>query len=426
MLTPDQVAAHLFRHEAGKLLAVLLKILGRGHLELAEDLVQETLLRALAHWKLKGVPQNPAAWLMQVAKRLAIDSLRHAQRRAQQQRAPAHEALPDNSLLAAVDQLSADGPAVEDALLRTMFACCHPILPREAQVALILQTLCGFRVAEIAKAFLTTDENIAKRLYRARQLFRDEQVPLELPLAAQLSERLVGVLQALYLLFNEGYHSTYHQQPVRADLAGEAARLAMLLAEHPATAQPQVFALLALMSFHAARFPTRTDARGHLLLLREQNRAYWDQALIRQGQAYLQKAASGPVASRYHLEAMIAHEHCQAPSYGQTDWPRILQLYDWLLHLQPDPVVALNRAVAVGEVSGPQAGIQAVENIAPARAIEKFYLRPAILAEFHARLGDLAAARQYWRAALELTQSPAEQALLQRRLDGETGPIAGP
>jgi RNA polymerase sigma-70 factor (ECF subfamily) len=414
MPTPNQTADHLFRHEAGKLLAVLLKILGRARLELAEDLVQEALLRALAHWKLKGVPQNPAAWLMQVAKRLAIDALRREQRRG----GPAREAPPalDHSLLAAVDRLSPDGPAVEDALLRTMFACCHPSLAQEAQVALILQTLCGFRVAELARAFLTTDETITKRLYRARQLFREEPVPLELPPAAQLAARLEGLLQALYLLFNEGYHSTSHAQPIRADLAAEAARLTMLLAEHPATAQPPVFALLALMSFHAARFPARTDAQGRLCLLREQDRARWDQALIRQGKFYLQKAASGPTASRYHLEAMIAHEHCQAPSYAHTDWPRILQLYDWLLHLQPDPVVALNRAVAVGEVHGPRAGIQAVEQIAPAGALERFYLRPAILAEFYAQLGDQATTRQHWRAALALTQSPAERELLARRL----------
>jgi RNA polymerase sigma factor (sigma-70 family) len=414
MLTPHQTADHLFRHEAGKLLAVLLKILGKAQLELAEDLVQETLLRALAHWKLKGVPANPAAWLTQVAKRLALDALRHQQRRGG--RASQAPPPPDYSLLAAMESLSPDGPAVEDALLRTMFACCHPALAQEAQVALILQTLCGFRVAELAKAFLTSEENITKRLYRARQLFRDEQLPFQLPPANQLAARLAGLLQALYLLFNEGYHSTSHAQPIRADLAGEAARLVMLLAEHPATAQPPVFALLALISFHAARFPARTDAHGRLRLLREQDRSQWNQALIQQGKFYLQKAASGPAASRYHLEAMIAHEHCLAPSYSQTDWPRILQLYNWLLHLQPDPVVALNRAVAVGEVYGPSAGIQAVADISPAATLEKFYLRPAILAQFYAQLGDLATARQHWHEALALTQSPAERELIARRL----------
>lgn len=408
-----QLAEHLFRHEAGKLVSVLTGIFGIERLQLAEDVVQESLVRALQTWPFYGIPKNPAAWLTQTAKNLALDLIRREKRFHEKQ----------GEVIAVIEQRLADpgeAPVFDDELkderLRLIFACCHPLVPQDAQTALALKTLCGFSPAEIAKAFLSTEVAIVKRLTRARQRIQEQGIPFEIPSGAELSSRLDGVLQVLYLLFNEGYKASTGESLVRAEMCGEAIRLAALLAEHPATDRPRTHALLALMLLDAARLPARTDAAGNLLRLQEQDRTAWNGGSIALGIHHLGRASTGGEVSVYHLEAAIAACHCAAPDYESTDWPRILSLYDQLAQLDGSPVVALNRAVAVANVHGPRAGIEAVEAIRNAEAIDAYYLRYAVLGEFEAQLGQCAAAAAHLRKAIELSGLESERALLARRL----------
>lgn len=412
----NQTIEHLFRRESGKMLAVLTKIFGKHNVELAEDIVQETLLRAYEQWKISGLPQNPAAWLMQVAKNKAIDVIRREKH--QKEFAKENTALlkSEYTLQFTINKLTEESE-IKDDLLKMMFACCHPSINEEGQLALILKILCGFSTVEVAKAFISSEETITKRLYRAKQQFREEKIHLAIPSPQEIEVRLDSVLTAIYLLFNESYNSTESDLLVRQDLAQEAMRLAFMLTENSQTAQPQVFALLALMCFHVARFKSRVDEAGNILLLKDQNRELWDMELIAQGAFFLRKGANGEKMSRYHLEASIAYEHCIAPSYAQTNWRQILQCYDWLYLLQNDPVVALNRAVVIGEMKGAKEGIEAIMQIPNVHSLKKFYLLPAILGELYAQLGDLANARKYWQEAALLTHAKAEKAFLEKKQD---------
>ncbi|MEO7319516.1 MAG: sigma-70 family RNA polymerase sigma factor, partial [Chthoniobacteraceae bacterium] len=357
-----RLTEHLFRHEAGKLVSVLTGIFGIDRLQMAEDVVQEALVRALQTWPYDGIPKNPPAWLMQTAKHLALDLIRREKRFREKE--PEIAATLEQS---PGDPGALDAPIFDDEIkdgrLRLIFACCHPILPQEAQTALALKTLCGFSPREIASAFLATEAAIAKRLTRARQSIQEQKIPFEIPSGAELSTRLDGVLQILYLLFNEGYKASSGESLVRAELCHEAIRLAASLAEHPAANQPRTHALLALMLLDAARLPGRTDPEGNIVRLEEQDRATWDDALIGLGLKHLAQAAAGDELSEYHLQAGIAACHCTAADYASTDWRAILAHYDQWLRITDSPIVALNRAVALAKVEGPKAGIDAVKAI---------------------------------------------------------------
>lgn len=406
---------HLFRHEAGKLVAVLTGIFGIERLQLAEDVVQEAMVRALQTWPYYGVPKNPAAWLTQAAKNLALDTIRREKN--------FHEKQPQ--IISHIEQLPGEAEAgnspafeteIKDDRLRMMFVCCHPLISREDQVALALKTLCGFSPPEIAKAFLTTEAAIAKRLTRAKQRIREAGIRFEIPEGDELARRFDAVLQSLYLLFNEGYKASSGESLIREDLCQEAIRLTQLLAEHPAGNQPKTHALLALMLLNAARIPSRTDADGNLLRLQEQDRARWLQPMIARGMFHLAHSAAGHELSEYHLQAGIAACHCAARDYAATDWKHILEMYDRLTEFDDSPVVALNRAVAVAEIHGPQAGIEAVSAIQNLQSLESYYLLHAVLGEFEIRLNHSRAAAGHFRKAMQLAEIKSEQAFLAKRL----------
>jgi RNA polymerase sigma-70 factor (ECF subfamily) len=412
---PEPVAPlveHFFRHEAGRLVSVLTRIFGWRHFDLVEDMVQATLLDALESWRVRGVPHNPSGWVHRVAKNKVLDALRrdHIGQRILGEWAAARPAHQEG-----LDELFFDSE-IEDSQLRMMFACCHPHLARENQLALTLKALCGFGNAEIARALLVSEETVKKRLQRARHDLIDQQIALEPPAAGELAGRLDSVHQVLYLLFNEGYSSSEGEKAIRADLCEEAARLCYLLSCHPRFRTPATHALMALMLFHAARLESRLDQRGSVLLLEEQDRSQWDQRLIWRAQEFLAQSAEGTVISAFHLEAAIAFHHCTATSYAATDWPAILRLYDALLTLQSSPVYLLNRAVVVAQIEGPEAGIRALDEAGRDQALRHYHLFDATLGEFYRRAGDLGRARQHLQAAWRKTTSPCDRELIERRL----------
>jgi RNA polymerase sigma-70 factor (ECF subfamily) len=409
----SELVEHLFRHEGAKMVATLTRIFGLDHLTLAEDVVQEALVRALQTWPFYGAPKNPAAWIMRAARNLALDVVRREK--------VFREKEPEIALLA--ERESPEGAAavihaeeIADDRLRMLFVCCHPLIPADAQAALALKALGGFSVGEIASAFLTSEAAIAKRLTRAKQKIREARIPFEIPTGEQLGARLDGVLQALYLLFNEGYKASSGEKLVREEISREAIRLTGLLAEHAAGNVPKTHALLALMLINTARLPARQDGDGNLLLLKEQDRTRWDQAMIARGMFHLAQSAVGGEISEYHLEAGIAACHCGAKDYASTDWPQILELYDQLIEFDDSPVVALNRAVALAEVRGPQAGIEAVSASRNLTSLESYYLLYAVLGEFESRLHHAEIAAAHFRKSLQLAEIKSEQVFLTKRL----------
>src|SRR5437667_1078582 len=420
----SQLVEHLFRHEAGKMVATLTRIFGVENLNLAEDVVQEALARALQTWPFYGVPQNASAWIMRASRNLALDVVRRRKVFQSKQAEIIRSMDPDG---VAPDEAIFSEEEIADDRLRLMFVCCHPAIPADAQVALALKTLCGFGVTEISRAFLTTDAAIAKRLTRAKQKIRQARIPFEIPDAKELTQRLDGVLQSLYLLFNEGYKASSGENLVREELCNEAIRLTGLLAQHPIGNQPKTHALLALMLLNAARIPTRVDSEGNLLRLKEQDRTRWDQATIARGMFHLAQSAAGDELSEYHLQAGIAACHCAAKDYESTDWQEILSLYDRLIELDNSPVVALNRAVAVANLEGPAAGIAAVEAIPHRAELNSYYLLYAILGEFEARRANFSAAAAHFRKAVALTNLQSERVFLAKRIeccvDGETAEL---
>jgi RNA polymerase sigma-70 factor (ECF subfamily) len=324
-----------------------------------------------------------------------------------------------------MEQISADTEITDsearpdgigDDRLRMMFACCHPRIPPEMQVALALKSLCGFSPAEIGRAFLTSEAAIAKRLTRAKQKIRDAGIQFEIPAGEELTRRLGGVLQTLYLLFNEGYKASGGEHLIRAELCHEAIRLTALLLEHPAGNQAQTHALLALMLLNGARLTARLDSDGNILRLEEQNRLQWDKPMIARGLYHLMVSTGADQASEYHLQAAIAACHCAAEDYRSTDWPRILSLYDRLLELDDSPIIALNRAVAVANVDGPRAGIEAVEAIGDLKQLNGYHLLYTVLGEFEADLNHRDTALRHFRKALELATLKSEQVFLSKKI----------
>jgi len=403
---------HFFRREAGRLVAVLTRFFGWRNFDLVEEMVQATMLEALQSWRARGVPRNPSGWIHRVAKNKVLDSLRRTeiQRRVTRDWAAARPTHDEG-----IDELFLD-TAIEDSQLRMIFACCHPLLSRENQLALTLKTLCGFGISEIARALLVTEETVKKRLQRATRDLIDHQVSLDPPDATQLIERLEVVHQVLYLIFNEGYSSSKGDTAIRDDLCEDAAHLCHLLCVHPRCSTPTTRALMALMLFHAARLDARLDDHGCVLLMEEQDRTRWDHRLIERAKEFLDQSAEGTVISTFHLEAGIALYHCSAKNYSETDWPAILRLYDAMLTIHRSPVYLLNRAIVVAEIEGPRAGIRALEEAGENAALRHYHLFDATLGEFYRRAGDSHLARHHLEAAKRKTRSPHDRAIIDRRL----------
>jgi len=403
-----QLVDHLFRREAGRMVAALTRVFGAENLALAEDVVQDSLIQALRTWPFRGVPENPGGWLMQVARNRALDLVRREASLAGKEGAI-------RDWTASLNPGDREGEALDDQL-RMLFICCQPAVPREARVALTLKTVGGFGVPEIARAYLAKEATIAQRLVRAKRKIQEIRPPFEVPPPAELPAALDSVLEALYLMFNEGYAASGGEELVRREVCAEAVRLARLVAEHPALDMPRAHALAALLLFQAARNPARVDLEGNLMLLSEQDRNLWDRGKIVAGFHHLDRAARGTGISTYHLEAGIAAVHASASSYEETDWPYILELYDSLFALKPSPVVALNRAVALAMAQGIAVGIAAVEAI-QSPALAAYYPLPVTLGELYARAGDTERAARSFRTALELESPGPVRRRIQERLE---------
>lgn len=392
------------------MVAALTRLFGARHVDLAEDIVQETLLKAMQEWPFRGVPDEPAAWLHRVARNLAIDRLRREARGLELLRENAALLRSEWTLSRTVHE-AMSAPTIADDQLRMMFACCHPAMPREQQVALALKTLCGFSVPEIARAFVTNEETINKRLYRARETFR-ALGRIEMPSASEVGQRLEHVLATIYLLFNEGYNSTSHDDLIREDLIEEALRLIDLLTRNSITDVAEVHALLALMLYHAARSGSRLDADGAIVLLKDQDRSKWDAELIALADQHMDRAVLEKGMSIYHIEAAIAATHAHAPTFAATNWVSIVALYDELLRQTPSRVVAFNRAIALAQAEGPTAGLTALGLVEDMQGSHLY----------HAARGDLLRdlnrhqeARAAYVQAASLTRSAAEVVLLGKK-----------
>jgi RNA polymerase sigma-70 factor (ECF subfamily) len=411
MTEPRALVEHFFRHEFGRLVAVLTRSLGVRRLDLVEDVVQSALMQALETWSRRGVPEDPAGWLYRTARNQAIDAWRREQIHA--------KALPrvaDEAERHAAPAEAHFADEIGDEPLRLLFVCCHEDVPAESRVAFALRTLCGFSTAEIARGLLTTEANVQKRVERARDRLRNLDVEFEAPAAPQLGARLDAVLSVIYLLFSQGCHATHADVPIRRDLCDEARRLAKMLANHPVGDVPAAHALLALMCFHAARFDARVAGDGGIVLLEQQDRASWSWNDMREGMEWLARSATGNEMTRYHLEAGIAWEHCRAPTVADTDWGRIAQLYEALDRIAPSPIHALNRAVADAYLHGPQAGLDRLAAVHPENVPARYPGWHAVIGELHFRLGQYAAAERAWQEALALTTASADQEFLRRRL----------
>ena len=407
---------HLFRREAGRMVATLTRVFGVHNLALAEDVVQDAFCRALEVWKFRGVPENPSAWLLATAKNRALDVLRR--QRTAHTFAPELGRLLDSewTLAPAVEELFATN-AIKDDLLRMMFSCCQPRLAEEAQVALILNILCGFSAREIASAFVSGHAAIEKRITRAKKLLATSKRLFDVAAPAEFAARLPVVHRALYLLFNEGYHGASAESAVRTELCHEAMRLAALLLEHPLGATPETYALSALFCLNAARLPARVDVAGKLTSLFDQDRSLWDRKLEVEGIRLLELAATGSELTEYHLEAAIASVHARAPRAEDTDWAAIVSLYDTLMLERPSPVVALNRAIAIAQRDGPERGLEAIDAIEDRDRLAGYPFYRATLGELELRRGRHKIARKHFRAALALARNPMERRFLDQRVD---------
>ena len=398
--------AAVFREEAGRLTAALVRSL--GDFDLAEECVQDALVAALEHWPKEGVPDNPGAWLMTTARRKGIDRLRREKR--YQEKVAEMEKTSDASM--GTTSIQRDH-VVPDERLELIFTCCHPALAREAQVALTLRSVAGLTTREIARAFLVPEATVAQRLVRAKRKIVDASIPFRVPSSDQLAERVDEVLAVLYLMFNEGYLATGQRGATDRDLAREAEWLGSLLVQLLPN-EPEALGLLALMRFHIARADARFDRDGNIVLLRDQDRWKWDRSKIDDGIGLVGRFLAMQRPGPYQFQALIALAHADSPTWEDTRWPDIVQIYDRLLALGDSPVVRLNRAVAVSHVAGPERALAEVEALE--EDLDRYHLFHATRAQLLRELGRPEEARAADRRALELTENPAERTLLQRRL----------
>ncbi len=394
----------VYRQEKRRVLATLIRLL--GGFDAAEEALHDAFAAAAAAWARDGVPDNPYAWLVSAGRFRSLDRWRR--------RAKLAGMLPDLAVLAETEWQPPEPEAIADDELRLIFVCCHSALPVDARIALTLREIGGLTTEEIARAYLTRAPTIAQRIVRAKARIRDEELPYEVPGRAELPARLDSVLRVLYLIFNEGYAATDGPDLTRPDLSAEAIRLARLTAG--LTGDPEALGLLALMLLHEARAATRVDAAGDLVLLEDQDRSSWDRGLIGEAQALIIRALAARRAGPYLLQAAIADLHVSAPGMAETDWAEIAGLYDVLMRVEPSPVVALNRAAAIGMRDGPASGLAAVEAAMAGGGLDGYHLAHAARADMLRRLGRTAAARASYAKALELARQPAEQRFLRARL----------
>ena len=412
----EKLTDHLFRHEAGKMIAVLTRIFGFHNVDLVEDVVQEAFAKALNEWRFK-MPDNPSGWLIQVAKNKAIDIVRR--QRYQKDFASELSTLLKSEYTASpvIENLFLDHE-IQDSQLQMIFACCHPSLDVEDQIALTLKSCSGFGTAEIASALLSNAGTIKKRLQRARTFLSENKIRLDIPSGNELRKRLDAVLRTLYLLFNEGYNSSSKDELIRKDLCEEAIRLSLLLTRHPIIHEPKCYALVSLLCLLSSRFDARLDNNAEIILLEDQDRSKWNTDLINIGLGYFQRSMRGDELTEYHLQAAIVVEHTIAGSFTNTNWHRILALYDMLIDCNHSPVVLLNRAIVVSKISGPA---KAIEEISRIPGVEKFlqthYLFPAVMAEMARQSGDTARSLTLLVQAEDLTSSPTEKKLIRRKIE---------
>lgn len=399
-MSTAELPEHWFRRELGRLVSILSRRFGIQRLELCEDAAQTALLQATRSWS-STLPDDPSAWLYRVAHNYVLDELRRKKR--------------NERYLVEVEGNYAQ-QEVNDDVLRLLFVCADPAIPAESQLVLALKTLCGFSIDEIALRLFQGKDAVNKRLQRARQRLREHAEIKSLE-----PGRAPGVLHMLYLLFNEGYSSAQPDRLIRRELCDEALRLALMLREDPTGALPETDALLALMCFHAARFEARVDGWGGLLLLEQQDRSLWAQGLIQQGVEYLTRSARDESFSRFHAEAGIAAEHCLAPAYAETNWAQIVRLYEVLERIAPSPLNLLNRAIALAEWKGAEAGLTALQNFDAPAWLRDYYLWDATLGELHRRHGDRELALEHTQRALRAAPTNPEKALLERRLNQIAG-----
>lgn len=406
---------HLFRHHAGQMTAVLTRIFGFGKIDLIEDAIQESMLRALSHWSYKGLPDNPRAWLIQVAKNNILDRLRKSSRDADLEEGSKLLDAYAESVASESDTSFAN--EIREDQLQMIFACCHPALTPDSRIALTLKTVGGFSVTEIATAFLSNKEAVAKMLVRAKKRLREEGARMEIPDPDELRPRLESVLKVLYLMFNEGYSASGGESAVRTDLCHEAIRLGKLLADHPLTEGPKVHALAALFLFQASRLPARSGEGGSLIVLPDQDRSLWDRGMIAEGLGHFRASASGTEISVYHIEAEIASYHAISKDYGSTDWKAVLEAYDRLLERQFSQIAALNRIIALAEVKGANTAIEELETLVDEK-LEAYYPYHVTLAELQRRTGLRDEALRSYEFAAGLVENAAVRGFIEEKIEG--------
>jgi RNA polymerase sigma-70 factor (ECF subfamily) len=403
----QELIPHLFRTEFSKITAVLCKLFGIEHIEVAEDIASETFLSALEVWSYKGVPANPVAWLYTVAKNKAKNLLARNQTFSKKIEPQLKRLLPDNEEI----DIDLSEKNITDSQLQMLFAICHPSISAEAQIGLALRILCGFGIEEIGNAFLTNKETINKRLYRAKEKLQHENVQIEFPSDDEINNRLENVLTTLYLLFNEGYYSESQDVVLREDFCLEAMRLTYLLIENEQTNKPDVNALLALMCFHASRFPARKNENGELILYNEQDESLWNTELITKGIFFLNKASHGNIVSKYHLEASIAYWHT-IKADTKEKWENILQLYNRLLQMEYSPVIALNRTYALSKANSKEEAIKEAEKL----QLTNNHYYYTLLGELYKET-DSIKAKKYFEKAYALAKTQADKQTIRRKIE---------
>ena len=405
-----EIVDHLFRTEYGKLVAILTRIFGPSHIQLAEDIVQDTLISALTDWSTKGIPPNPTAWLVLVAKRKTLNELKRNKMMLNQR----DTLLFEQDLETYTENVLLEGE-IEDSQLRMIFTCCHSSINIESQIALTLKTLCGFGIKEVARALLTSESTINKRLYRAKESIRQSKHLYEIPHGKELKERLQAVSLTLYLLFNEGYNSSSGDQVIQKDLCLESIRLTKLLVDH----FPKNYhlpALLSLMCFHTARFEARIDNHGAIVLFEDQDRNKWNKELIQIGVNYFKQSIRAEVISPYHIEARIAAEHCHADSFETTNWQIIYDQYVLLAKLKPNPIIQLNLAIIRSKLKGTKSSLEALKNLSKIKEMKGYYLLPATQGVLHLKEKNYKEALFYFENALELKPSIVESEYIQTKI----------
>ena len=403
----SQLVDHFFRTEYGKAVSHLTSKFGSANLELAEDSVQEALIKAMQTWPYSQVPDNPTGWILRVAKNKMIDQLRRDQKMSQQE-------VPEYSEEIKTD-LSME--KINDDMVRMMFACCHPTLSQEYQIILTLKILGGLSIREISSSLLKKEESIAKAYTRAKKKFKADEIKLTLPPAHEIENRLEIILKIIYLLFNEGYKSAEGEVLIREELCKEAIRLNGVLLDSEICNTPSSNALMALMHFHVARFAARVDSKGNVISLEHQDRSLWNQNQIDKGLKYLDIASSTSDVNEYLIQAAISATHCKAPKFEETDWKSILQLYDLQLKLVNSPIVELNRVIPLEKVNGSLLAYKEIERLEASHFFDNYYLFFAVKSEILNRLGNVNEARIALEKAINLTKNEREKAYLSKKMD---------